>query len=234
MKRYTLVLAAVVVLGSVALTLTWENRVPAPARPATGRTCFQSVMPGWSVIELSGRPLSAGAYEVQLNLVRGNGAEALKGLVVVAEPSGTVLAAHWNGPSDAALRALPEVRGALATVELETAMNARPRYRIPWVPKGSTGFTIKAAYGDRVLPVMVNARVSTEGFTVGIEFDAGPFFERMAAVQSGLVVPMDQRPYRVCCGCSSPGGDRCRECIQCTEDPPTPQCACPGCAVSCS
>lgn len=222
----------VVAIGVAAWTgLAGQFELASEARAS----CMESATPGWSLIELEGRRVGDNTFELTLQVERGREGERMRAVAVVAEPSGVVLAVHRMGPLGVGGLDDLELRGALSSTEFDPASGGRPRYRLQWTPEASTGFTVKAVYDGRLLPVFRNARGDLNALRVGIEFDAEPFFQRIAAIEDGRAVePLATgRPYRVCCGCSRQDGSSCRECITCTDDPPSPICSCPGCDVSC-
>jgi len=194
--------------------------------------CLREPTVGWTQLQLGGRRSSGDTFDFTLAIARGRQADDIKALVVSAVPSGQILAVHWNGEPTEAMRALPEIKDAIATSSFEVANDGVPRFRLRWDPAGTTGYTLRALYKNRLVPIMLNARSNNPNeFRVTMEFDTEPFLTRMMAVVDGVApaLPADaMRPYRACCGCQG-GGEKCNVCMTCYEEPPSPICSGPGC-----
>ncbi len=165
------------------------------------------VNPDWIVLGLQASFTPGEPYVLRIHHRPGRKGQRVDAILVTAEPSRTLLVAQWNREPG----------------------ESRFTTRIPFDPRGSTGFSLEVLHDGEILPVLVNARTDMTRCGMSIAFDPATFLSALHLGLRGISVPL-QQGYKVCCSCEG----ECRNCITCVEQPPSPECACPGCTVSCT
>jgi hypothetical protein len=187
------------------------------------------VDPGWIVLGLQASFTPGEPYVLRIHHRPGRKGQKVDAILVSAEPSRTLLVAQWNREPGESERALVAARKPIATTSIDVNGESRFTTRIPFDPRGSTGFSLEVFHDGEILPVFVNARTDMTRCGMSIAFEPATFLSALHLGLRGIVVPLHQG-YKVCCSCEG----ECRNCIACVEQPPSPECACPGCMVSCT